>query len=116
MPILGALNQASTQGITFDIPEQLKQVCIVLNGNRFEPALIDWPCSSGSVEAVPPERMRYRKAPHELAHLLDRCWPQNEVPMVRHDAVAQKPHRHFLGQLEQELFKRSVISRVAEKR
>lgn len=74
------------------------------DGEAFEASLVDVPHAGRAMMRVPALRMRERQPAKEVGHLLvlPLAWPDDEVPMVPHQRIAEDPQRHALEGFRQQ--------------
>lgn len=63
---------------------------------------------------MPTADVRDRQALHEAAHVAVAARPEHQVPMIRHQAVAQQPHAEPLGGLSQNQLERPIVGVLSE--
>jgi hypothetical protein len=70
----------------------------------------------GPVRQVPPASMRVGQPTQVIRQIAILPWPQDQVPVVRHQTKNQQPHSLASSGLLQHLFKGSIVSRLLEHR
>ena len=95
-PLCGALHQIRSQGVPLHVPQDRQQMLVLFDRKRLETPLIERTGPRRAMRRVPPLRVRHREPTHELRKLAIASRPKHQVPMVRHHAPGQNPHRQSL--------------------
>ena len=98
-PALGSLDHARPHRIPLDVPQQLREMPIILHRKRFEPTLIHRPIPHPMAMLHPAPDVRHRQPMHEPRQLAIPLRPKHQVPMIGHQAEPQHPHRKPLQRL-----------------
>jgi hypothetical protein len=91
-PVFGPLRKAGRKGVSFDIATHAMQMPIVLHRKRFETPLIEMSTPNGLFTEVVSLRVGQSEPSDESRQVSILPWPQDKMPVIRHDAVAQNPH------------------------
>ena len=82
------------------------------NRNRFEASLVDCAETRNAMGILPAARMRCSQPVHEAGKGAVGLWSDDEMPMVRHDAVRKKCHVDALDGFFEQVFKREIVAGV----
>lgn len=91
-PLPSAANQPGSLGIALDIAQERKVIDAALNGKAFIATLIEMADAGGAVGGVPALGVRAGNPFHKQRQVAVMMRPENEVPMVAHQAIAANPH------------------------
>jgi hypothetical protein len=114
LPLFGFPHEIRSQRVSLHVACERVKVVVFLNGKRLEAALVNVARSARMTMRMPALGVRQCQPadkPREFA-LLSR--PDNEVPVVRHEAIGQQPGLCALHGLGQRLLEREVIRVVVE--
>jgi len=114
LPVRGILNQSGPQRVALDIPGDRGKVAVVLHGEAFVRPLIQVPAALAVAVAVPSPHVRGGQPLHEPAQFAVLSRPQQQVPVVSHQAVCQQPDRDLFQRRFQHAFEGSVVAFVVE--
>ena len=96
----GCFDQVRPLGIPLDIAQDREQVFVFLDGERFESPLPD--VAGGLVVLVVAADVCREQPLHPAGEIAVLARPEDQVKMVRHQAVTQEPHRNdFVGGVEE---------------
>ena len=109
LPILRVRHQARSQWIPLDIPAEDQEVPVTLHGDRLESALVDGTPALASVCPPPALRVGACQPMHETREAVVGFGPDDEVPVIRHDAVGEDSHPEAHGCLGDESEEVTVI-------
>jgi hypothetical protein len=87
---------------------------IALHRKTLEPALIQVALTDRFAVLAPPPDVSGTDPLHELGEVIGVPGPENEVPVIAHQAVAQNPHPGAPAALFQQLEKREKIAGLLE--
>src|ERR1700722_14625602 len=87
---------------------------IILNRETLEPPLIEVPLAHFSPVLAPPPHVRGADPLHELRKIFGPARPENQMPMVAHQAVGEDAHSRPLPSLFQDLDECGVVPGLAE--
>lgn len=113
-PIPATFDRPCPPGVALDVPHQRQVIAVALDGKALVATLIDVPDADGFVGSVPAVRVRGRDPLHKRRQVAVRPWPQHQMPVVAHQAVAAQPHPKPLDTLGQHRLKRRKILRRLE--
>src|SRR5208337_4868110 len=108
-PVFCSLDQVRPQGITLDVAASGEEVLVALDRERFEPALVHVAASPGVPLGVPPLGVGQSQPANESRELSVLPRPDNQVPVIGHDAVGQQPCSRAIDGLFQDPLKRLVV-------
>jgi len=106
-PLFCTIHQSRPQGITFDIPQHRHKMIVLLNRKCFESPLPHM--ATGPIVAMVPAYMRRQQPLHEPTQVPILPRPEDQMKMIRHQAVGQHPHPHPISPLLQELAERCIV-------
>ncbi len=109
-PVLGPLHQIGAQGVAFDVAHNPVEMLIFLYRETFEAALIDMAASQRMVMSMPTHGMGLREPLREGREFPLPPRPNDEVPMIGHQAIGEQPGRMRLQRLAQHAFKGLVVA------
>ena len=107
-------DQAGAQRVALDIAADGDEVRVVLDQERLVAALVEMALAGGAVAAVPGLGMALGQAADEAAQIAVDARPEDEVPVVGHQAPGEQAHARpgpFLGEQGGEL---AVVDLVVE--
>ena len=87
---------------------------VLLNRERLESALIDVPRAGRMPVGVPALRMGQRQPADESRQVAVLARPNDQMPMIRHDAVSEQPHRNSVERFVKHPFERFEIAVLLE--
>jgi hypothetical protein len=90
-------------------------VFIGLYGKRFEAALINRACPGSVVVNMPALRMRDRDPPQYLGEFSIMSRPEEEMPVIWHQAIGCDPYPGLGMGFRQNFLKGNVVSRLLKK-
>jgi len=85
-----------------------------LNREALEPALIDMPYAGSAVCGMPSLRVGHRYPSHEFGDIAVVNGPQQQMPVIAHDAVAAEAHIYALKPLSKDTLERFKIGAFSE--
>ena len=91
-PDRGGFDEVRPEGISLDIPQHRQQVLVLLDGERFESPLPD--VAGGLVVLVVAADVRREQPLHPAGQIAILARPEDQVKMIRHQAISEQPHRH----------------------
>jgi hypothetical protein len=98
-----------TQRILFDVTTRMQKMDVVLNSDSTVSPLIDATGSDGAPVSVPPHAVGACNKLHETPEIPVVSWPQDEVKVIRHDAVGQDAHGHLLEAQDDTTQERQIV-------
>ncbi len=107
--MLRARNEIRPQRIALDIANDLVKVFVRFSRERLVAALIEMTVTHAAPVDLPVARVRDGQLLHERREIAIALRPQNQMPVVRHQAVAQNPHWATLERLLEDLLKRLEV-------
>ena len=84
------------------------------HGKRLKSALIDRPGAGAMMMRMPPLGMRDRDPAEHLGEFAIMPRPQEEVPMIRHEAIGRDANLGLNVGLSENFLKRSIVRRLLE--
>jgi hypothetical protein len=114
VPILCARDQFGSSGIALDVAAEPKEMAIVLDRDRLEPALVDRTSSPGSPGVAPLPGVRGRQPLHEQREAVVVQGPEHQVPVIWHDAVGEQAYREATQRLGEDLEERFEVGWALE--
>ncbi len=108
-PGLGSFHQPGTQGVAFDIATHGVEVVVALNGKRLVGSLVQVPVPDTVPKQAPATHVRRGQTLHEAAQLAVGARPEEQVPVIGHQAPGKNPHGHFVGGFTQHAQKGEVV-------
>src|SRR5262249_59952269 len=88
---------------------------ISLNGKGLVSSLIEMSAADILIVGMPALRVREREPVHEVGQLAVGAWPQQEVPVIGHEAIAGEPHAGDVFQgLGEDALERLEVARLLE--
>ncbi len=116
MPAFGFLRQLCSERIAFDISHDGEQVVSGLNREGLEPSLVEVPGSAGVEVGVPRHRVGDGQPSEEVGDLVVSVWPDDKMPVVRHDSHREDLQGHDLPGLLHDSLERRIVVRLLEER
>lgn len=116
LPLFGSGHQARPQRVALHIAGDRENMLVCLHRKRFETSLVDQPSSRGLVMGMPPLGVRHRDPPQHLGEFSVSSWPQNQMPMSRHQAIGRDAQARGGMGFSKNLFKGGVVGRCLEER
>ena len=113
-PGLGLLHQAGPQRVAFGIPHDLIKVIVRFDRKRFVPTLVQMPFANFSSMLLPASDVGDREPLHERGKLVVLLRPQNQVPMIGHQAKAADPHGKQAAGFGQDFLERLEVGGLVE--
>jgi hypothetical protein len=113
-PFLGLADKVCAERVTLDVATDRQEVFVLLDGKRFVEALIQVTVTDGMAVEVPASDVCGGQALHEAAELGVMAWPEDEMPVIGHQAIGEKAHVQALKRLSQQCDKRGVVGLFAE--
>ena len=104
-PILSRAHQVRSKCIPLDVPTDREEMLDVLNGERLESPLVNMTLTSGIPVGMPTLRVRERQPSRKARQLAIFLRIDQEMPMIRHQAIGQKPCSRSIHGLFQSSFK-----------
>ena len=95
--------------IGLDVPHNGQVIGIVLNREAFVASLVEMADTDRAVSGVKALDMRQRNPSHERRQVAVAAGPQNQVPVVAHQAPAAKPHLIQRNAFRQDLLERFKV-------
>ena len=89
---------------------------VVLDQERLVAALVEMALAARAVAAVPGLGVALRQATDETAEIAVRVRPQDEVPVVGHQAPGEQTHAATCPLLGEELAEAAIVDLVVEQR
>jgi len=99
-------------GVPLHIPHDRQYVLIALNRKCLESPLPDM--SAARVMLVIPPHVACHEPLHPPAQIAVAVWPQNEMKMIRHEAVRQQSHGYAVARLGHQSQERGVVTAVVK--
>jgi hypothetical protein len=100
-PVLGPRHHAGTHRVALHVPQGRQQMLVLLAGYALEPALIQVPVAHRIVGLLPALGVGQCQPSHERRQFAIAPRPEDQVPMIGHQAPAQHADRQTLVGLEQ---------------
>ena len=100
----------SAQSVSLDIPGDGVEMVVLLNGERLETPLIEVASAARSAKGVPALRVSQCQPAHELRQLAVLSRPDQQMPMVGHQAIGQKPRLRSFDSLSQHSLEGGIIA------
>jgi len=116
LPAFRLCDQLRSERIAFDIACDGEEMLIGLDRKGFEAALIDRACSGGVVMGMPALRMRDGDPTEDFRKFPVLPGPEEEMPMIRHEAIGGNADLGLGVGLGENLFKGGVISGCLKER
>ena len=98
-PLLRLPHQAGALRISFHIPHQRQEMAVRFHQQRFVPALINVAIPHRLGFGVITLRVGHGDALQELRQIAVRSRVEDQMPMIRHQAISQKAHGHQIQAL-----------------
>ncbi len=114
LPIATVLHDLRTQRVALDVPQHGQIMLVRLHGKTLKPPLIDVPYPCCPVRRMPSLCMRQCYPSHKLRNIAGLARPQQQVPVIAHNAVTAKPHPHAIHPLSQHPLKRLEVRTLLE--
>jgi hypothetical protein len=95
--------------IPLNVSADRKEMLVVGDGKGLEPALVKGAGAQGMMGMMPSHRMRHRQPVHEHRKIPIGLRPEHQVPMIRHQAKRQQPHRHGFNARREQLLERGIV-------
>ena len=108
-PILCVLGQLRAFGVPFDIATDGVKVIVLLDGKRFVGSLVQVPKANAPAKESPATNVRGGEPLHEIAQLAVLARPENQMPMIGHQAPSKNSHRDFFLRLVHDSQKCEVV-------
>ncbi len=115
-PILGPFGEFGADGIPLDIPQHAQQMFIPFDRKTLESALVYMPLPGSLVMSMPTLRVGLSEPTNERGKFTIFPGPDNQMPMIRHQAPAEQSRRRSSDRLEHYFFKREIIRFLAKQR
>lgn len=115
-PRFRARHQPGAHGIPFHVPAHLEEMRIGLDRKGLVPTLVDMPGTRRLMGSVPPLRVCHGQPAHEGDQHTIRGRIEDEVPVVRHDAMCEDPHLRPLLRLSEDALECQVVGVGGEDR
>jgi hypothetical protein len=115
-PLFGPFHEVGPHGVAFDVASDGKKVFVGLDRKRFESSLVDRAGAGGISMGVPTLRVGHGEPTHGFRQLAVGPRPEQQVPVIGHDAVAQQTRPGALDGLLQDALERLVVGRAIEER
>src|SRR6185437_3370136 len=96
------------------IPQHRQEMTVGLNGKTLEPTLIQVALAYLPAMLAPPPNVSRANPLHEGREILGPFGPQDEVPVIAHQAVAEDSHSRSLPALLENLHKRGKVAEFLE--
>jgi len=115
-PVLRATHQVRPQCVALNVSRNRVKVIVLLDGERFEAPLIHVPRASGFTLGMPALRVGQGQPTDEVRQFVVLARPNDEVPVIWHDAVAKQSSLTSLNRLSQHFFESVEIAIVLKDR
>ena len=109
-PVFGALHEAAIERVRFDVAGDCDEMPVVLHDEGLEASLIDLSRACRGAPSVQPLGVRQRDEPHVLRKIPIALRPQQQMPMVGHQAPREYAHRYPLLDLRQHALEGLVVA------
>ncbi len=96
-PVLGTFDQAGRLCFALDVSADTQKMVVPLDRKTLEPSLIERPLADRAVSDPPSHRMGMRHPTEERSQFAVIARPDDEVPMIAHQAPRKQPRRISLG-------------------
>jgi len=116
LPVFRLCHQLRPERIAFDVARDGEEVFIGLHRKRFEPALINRAGARGVVMRMPALRMRDGNPAEDFRKFPVLPGPEEQVPMIRHEAIGGNADLSLGVGLGENLFKGGVVSGCLKER
>ena len=110
-PVFRLTHETRPQGVPLHVPADGQEMLVGRHRKRLEPALVQRTGAHRPMGVVPAHGVSHRQSMHEHGQIPFGLWPEHEMPMIRHQAKRQQPHRHRLAGGGELLLERRVIGR-----
>lgn len=110
LPCLGSVDQTCPQGIALHIAAEGDKMSFILHRERLESALVDVPRPCTMTMGMPPLCVGEGQPASEAGKILVFFGPDDQVPVIRQDAIGQQPHVDPLDRLMEDIFKGLVVA------
>lgn len=92
LPVLGLVDEAGTQRVSFDVTAEGQEVSVALDGKGFIATLIDVALAHGLEVPLPAAGVGDGQPLHEGGQVAVGLGPEGHVPVVGHQAVGEDAH------------------------
>jgi hypothetical protein len=113
-PVFRPLHQACRQCVRLDISRHGYEMIVILHDERFVSALVDVTCPGAFAERVKPLSVCDGYKTHVLRQITVLAWPEEQMPMVRHQAPGKDAHLHARLGFGKYFLERKVVAVVME--
>ena len=113
-PVGGGRDQAGAHGVALDVAADGDQMRVVLDQEALVAALVEMALAEGAVAAVAGLGVALGQAADEAGEVAVGVGPQDEMPVVGHQAPGEQPHAGARTLLGQELGEGAVVDLVVE--
>src|SRR5437762_1373837 len=111
-PLLSGGDQAGTQGIPLDVPQDAQQVVVFLDGENSKAPLPD--VTRDTILSQVARRMSRKKPMHKVADRVVGSWPESQVKVIAQQAKSYHADWKSRCSLRQEPHERLIISIAVE--
>lgn len=109
-PMFSAGAEISPQSVPLRVAADRQEVFVLLYRKRLESPLINWAGSRGAAAGVPALTVRHGEPAHVFRKCIVLLRPEQQMPMVRHDALGQHAHFHMPPRLLEQADKGIVVA------
>ena len=108
-PLLGAFDEVGAQSVAFDVSTDREVVLVALDGEGLVAPLVNVTRADELAMLLPPSDVGDAQALHESGEIAVVSWPEDHMPVSRHEAIGADPHRSAVQGLLQDQFEREVV-------
>ena len=102
-PLLGTLHQFGAHGVGLDVAAEREEVLVLCHGKALVSPLVQVSCPPAVIVLVVPADVRHPDPPHQPPQRNVGPRPDDQMPVIGHQAVSQQSHRITLQPLDQHL-------------
>ncbi len=108
-PILGPFHEPRAQGVSLYVATDRQEVGVGLHQKGLESALVEMATAGASPMGMPALGVGERHKAHEGRQIPIVTGPQEQMPMIGHEAIGEQAHGHALAGLGEHPFKGPVV-------
>jgi hypothetical protein len=113
-PELGTVDEPRSQGIALDVAAQHQELALFLDWDRAISFLIDVAKASRASTHVSTPNVRTGQPVHVARKITRPRWPEDEMPVVGHQAIRKERDVHASGGQAEQADKFLVVFRIAK--
>jgi len=108
--LLGTLHQFGAHGVVLDVAAEREEVLVLCHGKALESPLVQVSCPPAVIVLVVPADVRHPDPPHQSPQRDVGPRPDDQMPVIGHQAVSQQSHWITLQPLDQHLLEGVVVA------